>query len=53
MSDTPRTQHIPSASELFTPEELRDFAVRFSAFVDTMAEHSTGKDPEGRASAAF
>lgn len=46
MNDTPRTQPIPSATTLFTPEELRDFATRFSAFVDTMAEHSTAGDPE-------
>ncbi|WP_257995072.1 AAA family ATPase [Brevibacterium luteolum] len=45
MNDTPRTQPTPSASPLVTPEELRDFATRFSAFVDTMAEHSTAGNP--------
>jgi len=45
MDDTPRTQPTPSASPLVTPEELRDFATRFSAFVDTMAEHSTAGNP--------
>ncbi|MFB9776391.1 AAA family ATPase [Brevibacterium otitidis] len=49
MNDLPRTQPsspaTPDSTPNFTPEELRDFASRFTAFVDAMAECSTAGDP--------